>query len=264
MRLSKILLEALNGPLRKWANTPIIDLVAGKKYSIVLLSGGWCGIAYSPPPQKSQYRISGYVTLRELARAADRDAILRSLALAGLNAVTSLWIYYTSGLKIIAETRLTKFIEDKCDKRGEALLVGFMKSTAEELRKLGFKVWVLEADRELRRSALEKGFPVITSPTEIVNNVDVVVVSGSSLILDPENTVNYFNQASSACIKSLVGPSSSFHPLIAKRLGVTLLGGIFIHPSLCWRIRSLVAQGYGYRSLSRAGKIVKWFMEIES
>ena len=258
VRLSRILLEALDSPLRKWASLPI-TLYAASRYSIVVVEWRWCGIAYNVPGARPATTPPVNLSLRLLARMSDEGPVERSLAIAGLNAATAAWLYYTVAPKgVVFEPCLLDLAGVR--ENQVVVMAGFMEPLARRARERGARIVVLENSEELRRRAAMLGYEV-AEDTDVLREADHFFMSGSSLVEDPERTVRELREASSAT-RILVGPTASFHPLVAARLGADIVAGSLIPLGLCDEAWRMIAAGHGAHSLSRRIRLVKWAAQV--
>lgn len=257
VELSRLLLEALNGPLRPWSGLRVRDVVVGRSLVFAMVDGGWCGVAYAPRTATipGDWLLSVEVYPRMAARYAERSVIDRAVAIAVVNAISSAWIEF-SPESVIAEPSLRDFV----DCSGVVVILGYMKSLVEELSRAGCDVVVAEADPLLMDEARHRGFKVIEYGKEdVLAKASTVVMSGSGVVLWPQQVKQEFSIASRARFRLLVGPTASFHPLIALRLGATHVAGTHIRRELCGRVSRMVKLGYGFHEISRrAGRLVKF------
>lgn len=270
-RLSQTLREALDGPLREYASLYVTSYVVGIKLVYVRLEGGWCGVSFSPACQNGKepdVPLLG-ITPRMLVRLVEkeRSPTAAALALAAVNAATSALIGERGMAPPLRVARSsTDVVEAARVKKGDTVIFfGFMRSLAEASRQRGARVYVVELSSKLAREAASLGFHAIfdaEKALKLVRKADVVFFSGSSLLY-PSITLTEVQEAIGARERVLVGRTSSFHPLVSRRLGFTIQGGIFIDRSLCWHVEKVVSLGGGLRSPKlRKATVVKWLARL--
>jgi uncharacterized protein (DUF4213/DUF364 family) len=257
--LGKAMREVLDSALRKWAGLRIADAFLGARYSYVELVGGWCGVAYVPGHDLGrEVDVLEEATPRLLARLVERGfgRGAASLALAAINAATMAWIYESLDPPVIVEKRLSDIVGAG---RGDKVVVlGYMRGIVDEFLEAGAEVYVSEIGEDLypeaARDAESKGFTVISrdEAEHYLKKATIMVASGSALLY-PELTLRELKAASNARERVFVGPTSSFHPLLGRKIGVTLVGGVYIDPSMCNMVRWHVAGGGGLHSFRRKG-----------
>ena len=265
-RVSSILREVLDGPLRRWASQRIADMVVGLKRTYVELEEGWCGVALTPRwlPLRIKARLQpGEETPRRLVRLieSEESPLATVLATAAVNAATSAWIASTPFPKGIRFVRDTSSIIDSINVEGndKILLLGYMPAIAERLRAYTKRIVIADFDEQLLRKAREKGFMTIHGSSQHVleeaRHATILIVSGSA-IADPPRLIRELDAAANARAKIIMGATSSFHPLVALRLGFTHMAGVWIDPRLCIEVKESAMMGKGLREVR--GKIVYW------
>lgn len=262
--LSRALLEALDGPLRRWAGLGVVDAFAGRSHVYVELEGGWCGVSLVPhwlPVEPLDERLED-ATPRMLARLAGRGLPLAAaFAVAAVNAATSAWIECTAEPGVEVQRRsLAELVGVGHGDR--VVLLGYMAGLARELGVAGAEVLVAELDPALRGEARSAGYPVLETLEETLGalrSASLVVASGSA-VLDPPRLLEEFAAARAARERVLVGHTSSFHPVVGARLGATIVAGTYIDRSVCRELRWTVAAGGGpHRAEARRRiRLVKW------
>jgi hypothetical protein len=270
--ITRPLFEALNSPLRAWAGQRVVDAFIGIKRTYVELEGGWCGVSLTPLWRKERPKYPLRLleeTPRSLVRRVEREenSYVASLAISAVNAATAAWLASTEAPQVRVLRRGQSILSVLGVKKGDYVVVlGYMRGIALDAKKLGARVLVSDFSRELLRRAELDGFPAIPGDSakvlEEVEKASVVVFSGSSL-LDAEHTVEEIRAARSARLRLLVGATSSFHPLIAERLGFNALAGVWFDPRVCLEVKSYIASGLGLHSVKRS-KIVSWLWLTES
>ncbi len=257
LSLSRILLEALDSPLRRWAGLPVTGYTVSR-YTIVVLSHYWCGIAYTVPGARPAATLPLEVSTRLLARNADLGPVERSLAIAAVNAATTAWLYYTLEPPVHVEPCLLDLAGIG---PGDVLvLAGFMEPLARRARERGARVIVFENDSVLKARAEREGYQVAQGEKEkarALGKATHFFMSGSGLVEDPARALEELRAAREA-VKALVGPTASFHPLIGERLGVDIVAGSSVMPGGCGEAWRLIASGHGAHSLSKRIRVVKW------
>ena len=253
--LGRALRSVLDSELRRWGGLRLFDAFIGPRYSYVELDGGWCGIAYSPRETGRVVEELEHATPRYLARLVERGlgGGAASLALAAANAATMAWIYETPDPPILIEARLSDFIELRSD--DVVAVIGFMRGVVEELANRANRVYVIELSEELRQEASGiSGVEVLSAEDgmKVLPQVSVLVATGSALLY-PAIFRQQLAKARNARERVIVGPTSSFHPRLARLLGLTGLGGVYIDPSLCRILRWHIAGGGGIHSFRRRG-----------
>lgn len=264
--LARVFFEALNSPLRSWASQRIVEAFIGVKRTYVELEDGWCGVSLTPYWKRDEPRRPIRLfeeTPRSLARRLEREenSYIASLAIASINATTSAWIASTATpqLRVVSEKQNVLSVLG-VNSSDYVVVLGYMRRVAYNAKRLGASVLVADLDRDLLRMAVEDGFTAVPGDSprilEEVGKASVVVFSGSSL-LEPELTLEEVKLAKNARIRLLIGATSSFHPLIAEKLGFNALAGVWLDPRICLSVRNSLASGLG---LSRVGRvrIVEW------
>ena len=258
--LGRAMRSVLDTELRKWSSLLVADAFIGARYSYVELDGGWCGVAFSP--REPGEPVSGLenATPRYLARLVERGlgGGAASLALAALNAATMAWIYETPDPPILLEKELGSVIGFRGDE--SVAVIGYMRGVVDEVLPRVRRVYVVEMSDELRREAEKryKGYERVQvlgveNATRVLGAASILVVTGSALLY-PGILLEQLRAARNTRERVIVGPTSSFHPRLAARLGFTLVGGVYIDPSLCSILRWHVAGGGGLHSLRRGSK----------
>ncbi|KSW12508.1 hypothetical protein CF15_07245 [Pyrodictium occultum] len=263
-RLSRALLEALDGPLRRWAGLRLADAFAGLSHVYLELEGGWCGVSLVPRwlPLEPLDAVLEDATPRMLARLAARGGgLAAAFAVAAVNAATGAWIECSPEPGVaVQRTGLASLL--RVERGDTVVMLGYMPGLAGELAARGARVAVAELDPSLLSEAERAGYPVLRSMEETLEALraaDIVVASGSA-VLDPPRLLKELAAAGAARERVLAGPTSSFHPLVAGRLGATLVAGTYIDRSVCRELRWAVAAGAGPHSLERRrrARLVKW------
>jgi len=252
LKLSSLLLWLLDTHLRPWSSLDIRDFILGLNMAYVEVEGGYCGVAVVPRSVNPSYcSIGVHPTPRLLARAASQSLACSILAIALVNALTSSWIHYTpwSVRPVLASSYL-----ERINSGDHVLLVGFMEKLAERLRSMNVLVSVLESSDDAKRLAERKGFKVL-SGIESNATYDHVLASGTS-IYDPERLRRLLSLAPPSGVRAIIGPTASFHPELARRLGANFLGGALIPRSLCEKVKTMVSLGYPVTIVKRY--MVKW------
>ncbi len=264
--IAKTLFEALNSPLRTWAGQRVVEAFIGVKRTYVELEDGWCGVSLTPLWRRDRPRYPLRLleeTPRSLVRRIERErnSYIAALAIAAVNAATAAWLASTKTAQVRVLRRDQSLLSVLGVERGDYVVVlGYMRGIALDAKKLGARVLVSDFSKELLHRAELDGFPTIPGDSarilEEIEKASVVIFSGSSL-LDAEHTIEEIRAAHSARLRLLVGATSSFHPLIAGKLGFNALAGIWIDSRVCPKVKSYIASGLGLRSVKRS-RIISW------
>jgi uncharacterized protein (DUF4213/DUF364 family) len=253
-RVARAFTAELGSSLRRWASLRLVDYVVGLRYTYVELEGGWCGAAATP------YWLGverlGFLDMRApqptpntLARMALETGhpLAFSLLIAAANAATSALIA-SQPTEWLGPGDVASIVEELGARR--VVMVGFMEELAARLRRAGVEVEVAEADRQLAQRASLLGFRLLGGLQlfEALGKADAVVASGSMLV-DPCTATEILEASRGPVV--LVGPTSSFHPRIACRLGASWVAGVYYDRRVCWALRRAVAQAGGPHSAGR-------------
>ena len=261
----------MDGPLRRWAGRRLHSLVYGSTRVYAELDEGWCGVSLAPRWPGAPRGLPGPVepwgsTPRSLARMLDREPspATAAAAVAAVNAATTAWLAHTpwSGVRVVRRGEsLAKLLG--VEKGDRVVLLGYMPPLAEQLAlEAGGsdRVTVVELDPELAGEARSRGYRVMLGHGEEVmqalREASVAVWSGSA-VLEPGILLEEVEAAASARVRALVGPTSSFHPLVSRRLGMTHQAGLYIEPRLCPRLRAAVSSGVGVHRGLRGARLVE-------
>ncbi len=265
-RLEKALLSALNTVLRRWASQRLHRAYAGATRVYVELEEGWCGSALTPTWLAwHPLRIDpSTATPRQLARLAGRTAnpLAAAYAVAAVNAATAAYIASTPGA---APKPLRPGEEPEAlgaSRGARVVMLGYMPGLARTLINVGARI-ILVADyaRQLLERAISDGYTVTWAGDlgrirDAIAGSDLVVFSGSA-VLDPPTLLAETRWAREAgATTALVGPTSSFHPAVARELGVDKVLGAYVDPRLCPRLAASTAAGGGLRGVR--GRLVYW------
>ncbi len=250
---SRIVREAFDTVLRKWASLRVDKIVIGSKYSLIR-AGESLGIFYShmwenPGPVRETGWALRYAW-RLLARL-DTTLSERSAAWGAVAAATNAWIDETPGA--------VKPVRYEAEELGlynaaSIAMVGFVEPLAEKLASAGVRVTVFE--RSLASRRWEGVIPVYPD-TYAVNALreggyDAVLVTGSSLA-HPGAAASLAEAAreGGARLRILLGPSASIHPWICSRLGYTHVASSHPPREVRVELEDMVARGYGYRKFRK-------------
>ena len=236
-RLYSILREAVDGPLRKWSTSRVVDFLLGIRQVYVEIEGGWCGVCFYPSLGVSYPRglILDSLSLypRFILRLITREEnwLASSLSLATINALTSAWLeeaMWPPSIRVIEGDPLVE-----AGLRGPFRVVG--DSSDVEFFGLGGG-----------GSTSSQGYGVL------------VLVGG--IVADPPLFFKLLSTSSRVVVG--VGACYSFHPLVASRLGFRFISGVFIDRRVCRFVRDSIASG-GTLYDVKGVKIVKWIASIE-
>ena len=259
-RASTPLAEALTWamerpPLSRYAGMHAAELGMGRRFTYVVSEDGCLGLAYAwgdePLPS---WLLDREYTLAELASMAWSHPALTSLALAAANAAMCSLIE--------ADPGVVSFGADVLELLGSlegrrVALVGYVPGVARGLRERGASVTVYEDNPMHRREAEGAGYHARPGPQLLLEagGYDYVVATGSSLV-----TPTLYRALAGANVRAaLVGPTSSFHPASAARLGFSVIGGSYVPRENRGRVVALVKLGMGFRKLR--GLVRKWAAE---
>ncbi len=234
------------------ARSRIIDICIGRRLVYVEVEGGYIGVSFSPslePPDESIVALS----LAELVSLAWQHPTLSSLALAGMSATLCYSIDSSEQLK---ELYWWVNLLDLIDLTGVRRLgmVGFIEPLAKAARRQGVEVLVYDDNEVHRALAAREGFRAFTGSQLLadIEDLDYIIASGSALI-DPRLILL---ARRSGIRYSLVGPSSSIPPAVAKTIGAEAVCGCYIPPRVRLKVKTLVKLGYGFKKVSRL--VSKW------
>ncbi len=242
-------------PLSRYSGMHVVELGLGRRFAYVVSEDGCLGLAYAwgdePLPS---WLLDKEYTLMELASMAWSHPALTSIALAAANAAMCSLIE--------ADPGVVSFGADVLELLGSVegsrvALVGYVPGVARGLRGRGAAVVVYEDNPMHRREAEEAGYPTRPGPQLLLeaSSYDYVVATGSSLV-----TPTLYKAVAGADVRAaLVGPTSSFHPASAARLGFSVVGGSFVPRENRGRVVALVKLGMGFRKLR--GLVHKWAAE---
>jgi uncharacterized protein (DUF4213/DUF364 family) len=253
-RVARAFMAEFGSALRSWSSLRISRYIVGIRYTYVELEGGWCGVAATPywlGVERLEFvgLKAPQPTPNTIARLAFEtgNPLAFSLLIASANAATSALIASqpTPWLERSNIVSLLRSLEAR-----RVVMVGFMEGLARKLRSEGFEVNVIEADRFLAGRARLAGFNLLggVEALRAIEDADAVIVSGSALT-DPCKAMEVVETARGSVI--LVGPSASFHPRIACRLGVGWLAGVYYDRRICWALHEVVSQGGGPHTAER-------------
>ncbi len=258
---ARLVREAFDSVLRKWASLTVEEVIVGARYSLVR-AGDALGIFYShhwenPGPVRETGWALRYAW-RLLARL-DSTLSERSAAWGAVAAATNAWIDETPGaVRVVGDEAEELGLYDA----GSVAMVGFVEPLAEKLAGRGVRVVVFERAPSVRR--WEGGVRVYPDTYAVARleegGFDAVLVTGSSLA-HPGVALRLAEAARSggARVVVLLGPSASIHPWLCARLGYTHVASS--HPPRETRgaLRDMVARGFGYRRFKHL--LVKYVVE---
>ncbi len=253
--LPEALAEALRGPLAGQAGIRVVEIGLGRRFTYVVGEDGSLGIAYAPQDEPlPSWLVEGEHSYGDIVGYAWSHPVLTSAALAAANAATASLVD-NEGLEALDATAGGD-IAAAVIERGVrvAALVGFVPGVAARLRRLGVEVVVYENSAMHRREAEKNGFQAYPGQQLVVDmdSFDYIVATGSSLI-DP---LLVYAARRGGKPMALVGPTSSFHPAAAARLGADQLGGSYVPPENRGKLLRLVKAGQGFRRIKSL--VVKW------
>ena len=264
-RMARAFEAEFGSTLREWASRRVKRLIVGLRYAYVELEGGWCGIAATPywasasplPPPGHQ------ATAWSLARLTEKGHVLAAaLLVAAANAATSALIASKPTPWLRVGFKLADLVASEWGAK-HVVMVGFMRGAALELARAGIRVDVVELDRGLAAEALRSGFRVVggVEAEDALEQADAVIASGS-ILSDPCQGLSVIERAGRVV---LVGPSSSFHPRIAGRLGVAAIAGVYVDWRVCPYLYEAVTLGGGPHTAERVYgvKLAKWIAVVE-
>ncbi len=253
--LADALAEAFRGPLRGYASSLIVEMGLGRRFSYIVTEEGLLGIAYAPQEEPiPSWLLDSGARLGDLAAYAWSHPLLTSLALAAVNAATAGVLDRDPGLVEMGGDLLAALngLEGS-----RIALIGYVPGVAAALAERAESLTIYEDNPMHRREAEKQGHTVLPGDQLLVDagqaGYTVMVATGASL-LDPR--VLIAAEKAKPRILALVGPTSSFHPAIARRLGVHVLGGSYIPPQNRATLLRLVKAGYGFRAVKKL--VVKW------
>lgn len=242
-------------PLSRYAGMHAAEFGVGRRFVYLVSEDGCLGLAYAwgdePLPS---WLLDREYTLMELASMAWSHPTLTSIALAAANAAMCSLLESDPGTVSFGAdvVELLGVLESR-----RVALVGYVPGVARVLRERGALVTVYEDNPMHRREAEEAGFATRPGPQLLLEagGYDFVVATGSSLI-----TPALYRAVAGAGVRAaLVGPTSSFHPAAAARLGFSVIGGSYVPRENRGRVVALVKLGMGFRKLR--GLVRKWAAE---
>jgi hypothetical protein len=218
--LSKALLQLLDGRLRRWASSRIVDLVVGPKMAYAAIEGGWCGFALTPPCPYGEVEAGLWeqLTPRALARRVN-SPVSAAAALAAASAASSAYIYSVPGSVRPVDRLGGRFIVVEGCRWVSSLVDGAVE--------LSFEQATILAKRGL------------TVPMIVCDHV---------LSLDPAKALELGRWG--AII------AAPLHPDLARTLGFHGLVGLHPRPELCPHLRRLASLGHGPEKLMGRGLVV--------
>lgn len=256
--LAEALAAALDGPLRSYARERVVEVGLGRKFAYVVSEGGHVGLAFSWSEEPIPTRLlEDDVTLGELASYAWQHPVLTSVALAAANAAMQALIDEDKGVVCFN----CDFVDLLDDIRGwKVAVVGYVPGITRGLVEKGARV-VLFEDNPMHRREAERDLGLDALPGSQLlafnSSFDAIVATGASLI-DPR--VYIASKLLKPKLFAVVGPTSSFHPETARRLGLNVYGGSYIPPENRARVLKLVKAGYGFRALRKY--VQKWSVKL--
>ena len=251
--LSNALLATLKSPLSKKSSAKLEDFGFGRRLSYAIVEGR-AGFAYAPEAEAPSFVPEPGMYVRKLFLQAWKGLVETSLALAALTALTNAWIDEGGEVEMPAPP-LVEALGIKNDDK--VILIGHMKNIIDDLLKAGADVKLYEDDPKLRCEAKDLGVEAYPGSYVLLEeDADVIIATGSSL-LDPRSV--YAFEKIPAKVKVLIGPTASVHPYFAKLIGATHVGGTYLPKENQEKVLTLIKAGYGYKKLSRAGLLKKWF-----
>jgi len=245
----------------------------GAARAYVEIEAGYCGVSLTPrwlpprplPPTAVEPRRA---TPRSLARLVEKTGspLAAALAVAAVNAATTAWMLETPGAPPPGYTILRR--GDSLPRRlgiesgDRVALLGYMPGLAEETVRMGADLRAADYDAGLLEEARRRRHAAVdardrAAVAEAIRWATVVVFSGSA-VLDPATFLEEARLArrTGARLVALVGATSSFHHLVAEKLGVDAVAGLVVEPSLCPRVRASAAAGGGVHRVR--GRLVHW------
>jgi len=254
--LREAIQEAMRTVLRNYARLAIREMGLGRRFLYIQAENNVLGLAYAPQtePLPAWLVERGY-TLEEVASLAWSHPLLSSAALAAVNAATAALID-EHGMNTI-DARPGVDVGDVIAAMwpdARTAMVGYVAGVARTLRKHGLSVTVYEDNERHRREAESDGFQAFPGRQLIadMDDYELIVATGASL-LDPL-VVTAARRAGTGL--AIVGPTSSFHPAVAARLGASVLGGSYVPPEKREKVLKLVKAGQGFRRIR--GHVAKW------
>jgi len=267
-------LEALSGPLRRWASSRLAEAFIAATRVYVELEEGYCGVALTPRwlplrPLEPADLAPWKSTPRSLARLPQRrrTGLAAAAAVAAVNAATAAWMLETAGEPHASGIEILVGAASLAERLGigpgdRVMMLGYMPGLAADISRRAAELVAADYEGELLAEARRRGHKALDarSREEVVKAIGratAVVFSGSA-VLDPPTFLAEVEAArrSGARLVALVGATSSFHPLVALRLGVDAVAGTLVEPSLCPRVRSTVAAGGGVHRVR--GRLLHW------
>ncbi len=254
--LHEAIQEALRTVLRNYARLAILEIGLGRRFLYIHAENDVLGLAFAPQTEPlPAWLVEGNHTLEEVASLAWSHPLLSSAALAAVNAATAALIdeHGIDAVDARHGVDVGAVIAATWPKARTAI-VGYVPGVAQALRKHGLSITVYEDNEHHRREAESDGFQVFPGRQLIadIDNYELVVATGASL-LDPL-VVTATQMAGTGL--AIVGPTSSFHPAVAARLGASVLGGSYVPPEKREKVLRLVKAGQGFRRIR--GYVAKW------
>ncbi|RUM47360.1 MAG: hypothetical protein DSY37_02955 [Hyperthermus sp.] len=253
--LASALIEAFERHLSEFSRLVPVEVGLGRRFSYVYTDSGHLGLAYAPQDEPIPAKILSAPSLIDIVRYAWQHPVASSLALAAANAAMSALIDRDRGV--------VRFGGDVVEELGvgagdRVALVGYVEGVASALIDRGARLVVYEDNPMHRRWAERSGLTVLPGSQIVlgVEDYDYLIATGASLI-DPRLVHVLLEARGKKSVRAaVVGPSSSFHPYAAVRLGFNVIAGSYVPRVFRETVLRLVKAGYGFRAIR--GFVEKW------
>ena len=242
-------------------NESIEDLVIGLFFTGVKLSNGAGGLCYTPikeipdavccPSSAGRVfdpkQIRGMKVVEVLEGLTSGQIMKKTVAIAVLNALSTLcWekvgsVYgMETGRDALEAVRL---LEDD-----SVAVVGAIVPVLRRLKARGGKWWVIEQDPRVLKPDEMNHFVPWKESAEVLNQANVVISTGVTLINDTLETI--LSHAKKSAEIAVIGPTASMLPDALFEWGVTLVGGVWVREA-DKVLKVIAAGGSGYHFLDR-------------
>ncbi len=254
--LGRLLLEVLRSRMPWATGLRIADACLGRRICYVELETGQLGLSFSPCAEPPPLELVEGATVEKLVERAWGHPTLTALALAAFNAATATWLEREGLGEVLWHGELLDVVDLEGVRR--VALVGYIRSVAHQLRRMGVEVVVYEDNPLHMLQASLDGYQARQGNQLLAEaeDYDGVVASGAAL-LDPRLLMAV--EKAGARLLGLVGPTASIHPEAARRIGAEAVAGCYVPPSAREKVKLLVRLGYGFRRISK--HVLKWVVE---
>jgi len=250
----KTLIEVYEKELSKYRDLKISKIGLGRKFSYLVTDRGQLGLAFVPPEEPLPTSLFEVKRPFELLGLLWKGAIPSSLALAAANAIFQAFL--DENPDFVDFTRdFTSLLRQQCRPSDGIEFVGYVEGIVGKLLREDYEIILFEDNPVHRREAQGAGVKATFAGSylPVLKGGRCLVTTGSAW-LDPRVYISL--QEKNYIFAATVGPTSSFHPGVLKKVGINLVGGSYIPKQNRDKVLKLVEAGYGFKGVRRW--VEKW------